>query len=592
MFNLEEIKERAETNSFKRGLELHLKGHVSNLSIDGRMVKATVVGQQKYQVSLVQNDGPILNHCTCPASQYQNFCKHCVAVALSVEGGIPENNSKTDNVKKASNSNNKNVKVEKDDKAERLLAFLKEKPAHELADLLMGYIENDKQEWKKWQLKLEIGQSNLSLGDIKKMITKALPLKSIWKYREVASYFDQAENLFEEIFQAINGQNIQTQWKLTLHAIERLNKALERVDDSGGYRFALENMLCEKLVTSFNQQDWTDELKAQWLLKHMHNSNLDLFPRVPEDFTPTQAVEQRLLELCHEELISLSQKRPKKQDDLFTWQWQLRSHAEPLIQQAINDNNWREQCHLLGITAHQNHDFIKISQICLDNNDPFDAEDWLIKAQKYSHTDVEKRQCGQHKIKVLIALDKNTEAWQTAWTLFTEKPSFRGFKSLKKLEQDIGQYETELSQKVEALLIKTSQPASSANKKVSFISPFLVDDILDFYLDQKKLTEARQWAKQHKVSHTSLIELANQIIGSHPTESVEFYHRVLKDIISRANNDAYQEATNLMIKLETLLTENHSEETLFQQLVQTITKESKQKRNLMALVKTHFAHCL
>ncbi|MCK5283523.1 MAG: SWIM zinc finger family protein [Nanoarchaeota archaeon] len=59
----------------ERGLDYYKEGRVKNLIVDGDVVKATVIGNRKYRVTIdLSND---LFKCTCPC----NFnCKHAVAV--------------------------------------------------------------------------------------------------------------------------------------------------------------------------------------------------------------------------------------------------------------------------------------------------------------------------------------------------------------------------------------------------------------------------------------------------------------------------------------------------------------------------------
>lgn len=69
----------AGRKSFDRGMDY--LGRVSGLRADGKSVRATVRGQQRYRVRLTAA-GAFSWHCDCPWAKEGNCCKHVVAVGL------------------------------------------------------------------------------------------------------------------------------------------------------------------------------------------------------------------------------------------------------------------------------------------------------------------------------------------------------------------------------------------------------------------------------------------------------------------------------------------------------------------------------
>ena len=70
---------------------------------------------------------------------------------------------------------------------------------------------------------------------------------------------------------------------LQQYAYQRLNNALERIDDSGGARFGVEELLAQAMVNIFKKLPWTATQKADWLLEKTDQHD-DVFPEVPEAF--------------------------------------------------------------------------------------------------------------------------------------------------------------------------------------------------------------------------------------------------------------------------------------------------------------------
>ena len=155
------------------------------------------------------------------------------------------------------------VLIEEAAELAQLKEWFKEKSVEELTGIVMSYIDNSADEQDKWQLTMRNEENSLGASELSKLITKALPAKQVWEWNKVSNYFAHAEEMFATIFPAIEKLAITQQWQLTLKALQRLNKILERIDDSGGFRFQLEGQFNEKLVTLFNQLPWSDEKKAQ-----------------------------------------------------------------------------------------------------------------------------------------------------------------------------------------------------------------------------------------------------------------------------------------------------------------------------------------
>jgi len=123
MVNLNEIKQRASAQSYQLGTQLYIQGKVRGLSVAGNTVTAIVSGQHDYHVTLVKDESlqgePIQVSCSCPAAEYQDVCKHAVAVAL-----LLENTPVSERVNEA-------------DSRAQLVSWFKQKSVDQLSDILM-----------------------------------------------------------------------------------------------------------------------------------------------------------------------------------------------------------------------------------------------------------------------------------------------------------------------------------------------------------------------------------------------------------------------------------------------------------------------
>src|SRR5215469_16782904 len=81
-FTEADVRLAAGPRSFERGLD-YLDA-VEDLEISDMEVTASVYGNSEYTVHLIFGNQGLGGSCTCPYGQDGFFCKHCVAVALSV----------------------------------------------------------------------------------------------------------------------------------------------------------------------------------------------------------------------------------------------------------------------------------------------------------------------------------------------------------------------------------------------------------------------------------------------------------------------------------------------------------------------------
>ncbi len=76
------IREKAGSKSYERGETYLLAGYVSHLLDRNGKITAIVHGTHDYRVRLWADENELGYACDCPVGLRDEFCKHCVAVAL------------------------------------------------------------------------------------------------------------------------------------------------------------------------------------------------------------------------------------------------------------------------------------------------------------------------------------------------------------------------------------------------------------------------------------------------------------------------------------------------------------------------------
>ncbi len=557
LIDIEELLLAAGPQTFQKGFMLFQQNKVSNVKLQGNTATATVKGTSSYHVKVIMQ--PELHcQCSCPAAEYMSVCKHAVAVGLSL--------------------NQPRAEVEDELSDEQVLRrYFSEKSAPELVELLLQSLESDEQQWRNWLLKAKLSQSVISLAELKKLVTKALPAREIWGWNDVSHYFSAAEQQIDSLWSAMVSLPIESQWQLTEHVLMRLNKVLERIDDSGGFRFGIEGQINVKMPELFELLNWPAEKKAQWLFEHLYQREYNVFPDINDNFTVTGEVEACLLKKCRSALEEMADelKSGKDRTDIT---WRMRVYAQPLLNAARAANNWREEERLLAMQAYQCHDYLALAQLCLDHQEELDAEDWLLRAKKVA-TQYEQQNCANMDIKVRIALGETTQAWKLGWQLFEHERSFRAFQELQELHDELGQPEPELLTKVEELF---ANPKNQHQR----------DAQCEFYLSIGKPDAAKQCAKVGLISIDLLLKVANALVVNDPTESLAIYLQVARKMLEISDNKIYQRVCDLLLHLQKQL--KHQQHPLgdFEAAVGELAMEFRRKRNFTALIYQHFPHCV
>lgn len=592
MFDLEQLKQRAGAQRFLEGKKLAEQGRVSRIAISGNRVTGIVSGQDDYHVCLSQtpdiqgsdskeDEYDIINGCSCPAAEYQDVCKHSVALAIAASQHtepLPD------------------IDVQTQALRQHLLAL----PNEQLVDIMLASIISQPSEWDKWQLMLALAakvqggqdqtghydamhQGKDSLHELTHLLIHALPQASCWEWREVRTYFNHADEEFELLMAASEQLTVDQQWDFCIAALERLNLVLEQIHDSGDHRFTIEGQLNETLGRLFEHLSWPDETKAQWLLDHMAQRRFDVFPTVPDDFSFTEAVHSVFLVKCRQRVQQVLE-LPESQRQSF----ELDQLIFPLIKQAKEQGDWQEQCRLQALIAKNYRDYLQISQICLDNDEALDAEPWLLQAKQCSYSAYEQRACALHEVKVCVALGEHTVAWKKAWQLFCQQPSFADYCQLEQLHFTLGEPDKDFLAAVERVLAEHGE----IPQKLSWQNK---DDILAFYLHQQQVDKARAWAQSHQASEKHLLSLAKLTLLVHPEESMLLLHRVLQKLIEQTNNSAYEQALNVLLEIANLITTAEKPkpaEQAFNKMLLALAQEFKPKRNMLKLLRQHFPQCI
>jgi uncharacterized Zn finger protein len=222
-FDPGELAALAGDRAFARGEAYHRDGQVTILSLTADRVLAQVAGTEDYRVTLSGRGRAIGGSCTCRAFEEYGFCKHMVATAL------------------AANEAAANGQADGADSLGRIRAHLKTKSVDALVDLIADMAERDPALFRKLDLAAGIAHTDDKAFEVRlrKAIDAATRTRGYIEYADVSRWAKGVNEALDILADMAPGPHAARVRALAEHAMDRIEKAMESIDDSDGHGGAL-----------------------------------------------------------------------------------------------------------------------------------------------------------------------------------------------------------------------------------------------------------------------------------------------------------------------------------------------------------------
>jgi uncharacterized Zn finger protein len=275
------LKALAGTRSFERGLG-YLKA-VSGVEVGDGWVTASVHGTERYEVELTL-DGPggLTGGCDCPYGLEGNFCKHLVALGLTLL---------------AERENLPRRREAARERAQDLDGWLSALSRDELLALLRQQIGEDRQ--LRRRLELRAASARGDLAAVRSRVRELLDIGPFAQYgyveyADARAYADQAEQAVSSIGALTGMGRAADAITLAREAMRLLADAVESVDDSDGWLGEIGAGLAAAHLDACRAAHPHPEELARWLVGHalgdMDNGSVDIDPLDYEDVLGEQGM--------------------------------------------------------------------------------------------------------------------------------------------------------------------------------------------------------------------------------------------------------------------------------------------------------------
>ncbi|RCH68955.1 hypothetical protein DT019_09985 [Streptomyces sp. SDr-06] len=255
-FAEDDLLARAGERSFERG-----RGYldaVSGLEVGDGWFTATVQGTDAYEVELTEDrERGVLGECNCPYGQEGHFCKHCVAVGLTV-------------LRQASAIPRQRAAAAKRTKG--LDTWLTSLSHDELVALLREQIAHDRRLRRRLELRAASARSDMDV--VRERVMAFLDVRPFARYgyveyEDAGAYAEQAAEAVDALRALASGGRADEAVVLAREAIRTLSQTYGEIDDSSGAVGDVGRDLADVHLQACNAARPDPVETAEWLVRHL-----------------------------------------------------------------------------------------------------------------------------------------------------------------------------------------------------------------------------------------------------------------------------------------------------------------------------------
>jgi uncharacterized Zn finger protein len=551
-FSIDVLRDLAGDKVFARGEAYHRGGQVQILAIEPMRVLAQVAGTEDYRTELTGRGRNIGGHCSCPAFRDWGICKHMVAVVLAANALGPD------------------AEMEGAGVLSRIRDHLKQKSVDALVGMIMELAERDPALLRR----LDVAAAVVHADDgtlrtrLRKVIDAATRTPDYLEYGQVQDWASNVEASLDAIGDLAPGPRAGLALELAEYAIDRIERAIESIDDSeGGCSELLHHARDIHLAAAESVRPDPVQL-ARDLFAREVDGHYGTFGDAAQFYAdvlgePGLAEYNRLAVKAWEKLPKRSG-RGRGPDEFSAGYERLKGILDFFAERA-GDVDTR-----IALRAHDLSSawrYLQLAQFCQSQGRVDDA---LRRAEEglwvFEDGQPDERLVS-FTVELLSKAGRNADAEALMWRAFEKAPGLELYKRLRKLGG-----KTALER-----IIRILETRSAGKKRAGWYTA--ADLLVSILIEENMFNAAWAVTRKDEVSFGARIALADASKTRHPREALEVYAERVNQFVNTGGNHAYREAAKLIARMAALQSE--AEQAAY---VATLKARHSQKRNFMKLL--------
>ncbi|MFK8850803.1 SWIM zinc finger domain-containing protein [Streptomyces sp. Ac-502] len=547
------LRALAGPRSFDRGTE-YLNA-VTALEVGDGWITATVHGTDAYEARLTFGGGEgLTGMCTCPYGQEGNFCKHLVAVGLSVLGrpeSLPRQRARAR------------------ERARDLDAWLAARSRDELLALVREQMAHDR--GFRSRMRLRAATARHDLAEIRTQVSALLDSGPFAQYGCLAggaahSYAEQAAQAVAALAELTAHGRAADAVSLSREAIDELGRRYEETDDSDGALSSVLAQLAEVHLDACRAASPDPTETAQWLVVHLLGDLAHATGVALRDYRHVLGPEG--LAVTRELTTEAHQRNPSGwvEKDLMRTLNTMEGRVDALI--ARHASNLRPD----GGTH------LRIARELALAGRPAEALQWaergvteapdpaVLDSDLLDYLSTRYERSGHLAQAVILRRDH-----------FTAHPTLTTYQALHAAAQTADTWPAERENALK--ILRTTAARGEADRPNG---PALIDALLD----DGDLDTAWQAASTTGTADHQWLTLADRIRDTRPADALPVYLRLLEPLKKSTGAAAYEQLTSLLLNISACHRLLGTDED-FTAYATTLRTELKRKRKLMAMWDEH-----
>ena len=578
ILNRQNLRRLAGPRSFDRGENYFKLGLVRSLSEYNGAITAKVRGTHTYTVKLREEDGELDYSCTCPMGDDGAFCKHCVATGLF---WLEQNQEIAEKGRKPGGRKGHGaIAVTMKDVKGHLESLEKDI----LVEMIMQQAqENDALRENLMMQAARKAKGGRRLSSLKKIIREAIDPGNFIGYYEMRTYATRVQNVLDTLENLMKDNPVDV-IELAEYALTETETAIESVDDSDGEMGDILQRLQKLHLAACRKVKPDPEELAARLFDRELNGQWDVFHGAAVTYASVLgedglAVYRRLAE---EEWKKIKPLGPRKEEQAERSHRRFNiTHIVESLAEMSGDVDTLVEIKKKDLSYA--YDYLQIAELYGKSGNHDKALEWAeagIKAFP-DRTDSRLRDflaAEYHRRK------RHDEAMKLIWAEFSDQTSLENFKKLKAHAERSRQWPAWRAKALEAIredINKAKQARGGIWRRwnVSAGNSLLVE----IFLWEKDSDAAWQEAQAGGCSEQLWMRLAAGREQDRPADAIDVYKKWIDPTVEKKNNQAYEEAAQLMWKIQRLMNRlNRDAE--FTDYLHEVRAAHKPKRNFMKLL--------
>ncbi|MEF8701110.1 MAG: SWIM zinc finger family protein [Candidatus Accumulibacter sp. UW20] len=566
------LEDLAGSAAFRRGEGYFSAGAVGRLRATGDRISARVQGSDTYQVELREESGKLAYDCTCPRAGDGYFCKHCVAVGLA---WIADSAPDEDPQEKSGQG-----KTRRRDPWQDIKDFLGTQSPETLIELLLDVAQRDDQLFQSLLLKAErVVDGGNVLQAFQRAIDEASRIHGLIDWREVGSFARNIDQVADSLAELLKPDTAALLVELAEYAIERVEQAMEQVDDSNGEIGGIVCRLGEMHLKACTMARPDAAALAERLFHLATTLPFGLCSLDAATYSQALGEQglQRYRQLAKAEWDKIT---PRSDDKVYDARRLTITHIMERLAEASGDID-----ELVAIKARDlssSYRYLGIAQILAQAGRVDEALEWAERGLK-AFPDRPHDDLRDFLVAIYLQRGRNDEALQLTWIQFDERPGLAPFKKLHDVAGKLGLWPAQRERALARIAEFTAcQVAATSRWKPQPSAP---NHSLRIAIALWEEDWDAAWTAVHQGSceRHLLVTLAGKLESTRPEDAISLYRQVVPMIVNETKNSAYYEGIQLIRQIGALMkTLNRSRQ--FADYLAELRVQFKPKRNFIKLL--------